>query len=63
MPKTLPKKSASRRTSARELVFGDLWEFDPAPETADPKLSLGPPLRCACSKVTLRIHSDHDTAS
>ena len=32
------KKSAPRRTSARELVFGDLWEFDPAPETADPKL-------------------------
>src|SRR3954469_20072147 len=21
-----------------ELIFGDLWEFDPAPETADPKL-------------------------
>jgi len=21
------------------LIFGDLWEFDPAPETADPKLS------------------------
>ena len=26
------------RSSSRELVFGDLWEFDPAPETADPKL-------------------------
>ena len=26
------------RGSSRELVFGDLWEFDPAPETADPKL-------------------------
>jgi aldehyde dehydrogenase (NAD+) len=26
------------RASSRELVFGDLWEFDPAPETADPKL-------------------------
>lgn len=24
--------------SSRELVFGDLWEFDPAPETADPRL-------------------------
>lgn len=23
---------------ARELIFGDLWTFDPAPETADPKL-------------------------
>jgi len=23
---------------ARELIFGDLWEYDPAPETADPKL-------------------------
>ena len=38
MSKTLAKKSALRRASARELVFGDLWEFDPAPETADPKL-------------------------
>lgn len=24
--------------SDRELIFGDLWEFDPAPESADPKL-------------------------
>ena len=31
------KKSAPSKSS-RELVFGDLWEFDPAPETADPKL-------------------------
>jgi aldehyde dehydrogenase (NAD+) len=23
---------------APELIFGDLWEFDPTPETADPKL-------------------------
>jgi len=23
---------------APELIFGDLWEYDPAPETADPKL-------------------------
>ena len=39
MPKTPGKKKpAPRRASARELVFGDLWEFDPAPETADPKL-------------------------
>jgi aldehyde dehydrogenase (NAD+) len=22
----------------RELIFGDFWEYDPAPETADPKL-------------------------
>ena len=29
---------AARRTPARELVFGDLWEYDPSPETADPKL-------------------------
>lgn len=28
----------SGRLSSRELIFGDLWEFDPAPETADPKL-------------------------
>ncbi|HEU5077762.1 MAG TPA: aldehyde dehydrogenase family protein [Opitutaceae bacterium] len=25
-------------SSRRELIFGDLWEYDPAPETADPKL-------------------------
>ncbi|MBE35760.1 MAG: betaine-aldehyde dehydrogenase [Opitutaceae bacterium] len=24
--------------SDRDLIFGDLWEFDPAPESADPKL-------------------------
>ncbi len=23
---------------ARELLFGDLWEFDPAPESADPRI-------------------------
>jgi aldehyde dehydrogenase (NAD+) len=32
-----PASRASRR-AAPELIFGDLWEFDPAPETADPKL-------------------------
>ena len=35
MPKTPARTKAN---PARELVFGDLWEFDPAPETADPKL-------------------------
>jgi aldehyde dehydrogenase (NAD+) len=30
----------TKKTSktSHELIFGDLWEFDPAPETADPKL-------------------------
>jgi len=33
------KKAAARNGRALpELIFGDLWEFDPAPETADPKL-------------------------
>lgn len=32
-----PASNVPRRSS-RELTFGDLWEFDPAPETADPKL-------------------------
>ena len=32
-----PASRASGRP-APELIFGDLWEFDPAPETADPKL-------------------------
>ncbi|HSP43610.1 MAG TPA: aldehyde dehydrogenase family protein, partial [Luteolibacter sp.] len=24
----------AKKTTARELLFGDLWEFDPAPESA-----------------------------
>ncbi|MEX1119447.1 MAG: aldehyde dehydrogenase family protein [Terrimicrobiaceae bacterium] len=31
-------KRPTRGPSARELIFGDLWEFDPAPETADPRI-------------------------
>lgn len=49
MPKAAPaSRSAARRAAparaARlgrptpELLFGDLWEFDPAPESADPKI-------------------------
>src|SRR3954447_26961903 len=50
MPRTTEKQSArasghrSAVASARgrgsipRLIFGDLWEFDPAPETADPKI-------------------------
>src|SRR3954464_2538835 len=42
MPSVAEKKSsrASTRSGrpAPELIFGDLWEFDPAPESADPKL-------------------------
>ena len=44
MATATPDKKAARpaaRPSSRplpELIFGDLWEFDPAPETADPKL-------------------------
>ena len=30
--------SSPARRAAPELIFGDLWEYDPAPETADPKL-------------------------
>jgi len=33
----MPSSKKSKRP-APELIFGDLWEFDPAPETADPKL-------------------------
>ena len=32
-----PTARATGRPSP-ELLFGDRWEFDPAPETADPKL-------------------------
>ncbi len=42
MSSVAEKKSARPATRrgrpAPELIFGDLWEFDPAPETADPKL-------------------------
>jgi aldehyde dehydrogenase (NAD+) len=38
-PAPAPKRSAARpRRPLPELIFGDLWEYDPAPETADPKL-------------------------
>jgi aldehyde dehydrogenase (NAD+) len=30
--------SAARSTPIPQLIFGDLWEYDPAPESADPKL-------------------------
>ena len=41
---TLQEKKPTRPTRrsngrpARELIFGDLWEYDPTPETTDPKL-------------------------
>ena len=40
MPVAALKKSKTsrRRRVEPELIFGDLWEFDPAPESADPKL-------------------------
>jgi len=42
MPSVAEKKSprvpARSGRPAPELIFGDLWEFDPSPETADPKL-------------------------
>ena len=34
-----PQRVANRAgRRAPELIFGDLWAFDPAPESADPKL-------------------------
>src|SRR5215204_2393914 len=36
--KKSPRIPARSGRPAPELIFGDLWEFDPAPETADPKL-------------------------
>lgn len=32
------RKTTRPARPAPELIFGDLWEFDPAPETADPRL-------------------------
>ncbi|HVS52992.1 MAG TPA: aldehyde dehydrogenase family protein [Opitutaceae bacterium] len=36
--KKSPRAPVRSGRPAPELIFGDLWEFDPAPETADPKL-------------------------
>src|SRR6188508_3305855 len=33
-----PLIASGRVGSVPQLIFGDLWEYDPAPETADPKL-------------------------
>ena len=40
MASLVPEKKKAVRLGrpAPELIFGDLWDFDPAPETADPKL-------------------------
>src|SRR5438093_3960967 len=31
-------RPAATTSSIPQLIFGDLWEYDPAPETADPRL-------------------------
>src|SRR5437762_8177694 len=36
-PRAVPR-AAVTSSSIPHLIFGDLWEYDPAPETADPKL-------------------------
>jgi aldehyde dehydrogenase (NAD+) len=36
-PRTVPRPTTAA-SSIPQLIFGDLWEYDPAPETADPKL-------------------------
>jgi aldehyde dehydrogenase (NAD+) len=36
-PRAIARPS-SAASSVPQLIFGDLWEYDPAPETADPKL-------------------------
>ncbi|MEN9813410.1 MAG: putative aldehyde dehydrogenase AldA, partial [Verrucomicrobiota bacterium] len=33
-----PASSRRSRRPAPELLFGDLWPYDPAPETADPRI-------------------------
>src|SRR5687768_14529894 len=35
-PNMAAKKTTLRNTRPRELLFGDLWEYDPAPESAEP---------------------------
>src|ERR1700733_2752878 len=34
----MPSPRAKSGASRARLIFGDLWDFDPAPETADPKI-------------------------
>ena len=36
---TTPGRAGRRGRAVPELIFGDLWEYDPAPETADPRIS------------------------
>jgi len=36
-PRAIARPTAAA-SSVPQLIFGDLWEYDPAPETADPKL-------------------------
>src|SRR5829696_1474672 len=38
LAKKSPRVPVRTGRPAPELIFGDLWEFDPAPETDDPKL-------------------------
>jgi aldehyde dehydrogenase (NAD+) len=38
MPAAPSAKAPRRSRPAPELIFGDFWDFDPAPETADPRL-------------------------
>jgi aldehyde dehydrogenase (NAD+) len=38
MTSTRPVTRPTGTGSVPQLIFGDLWEYDPAPETADPKL-------------------------
>jgi aldehyde dehydrogenase (NAD+) len=38
MTSTRPVTRATGTSSVPQLIFGDLWQYDPAPETADPKL-------------------------
>src|SRR5215210_9378874 len=33
-----PLVASGRVGSVPQLIFGDLWEYDPAPESADPKI-------------------------
>ena len=38
MTSTRPVTKLTGASSIPQLIFGDLWEYDPAPETADPRL-------------------------
>jgi aldehyde dehydrogenase (NAD+) len=54
IPSNESAEDTAREVSSARLIFGDLWEFDPAPESADPKIEASYDLFIGGSKVPPR---------